>query len=711
MPISAVILTANRRPLLQQCLQALAAGTRRPDEVVVVNNHSTDDTAEYLATAKFPFPLVVVPGPEGSFTEARNLGVRSATGDIVAFLDDDCEADRRWLERMAAALDAEGWGAAGGAVLPAPDFDVPEWWTPELNWTIGCSGPHFFGRLAGRLEVPTTSNMVFRRAIADEFPFREIARPKGSLTWNYEFSREDAEFWRLLRRAGRPVGVVPRAIVWHHVPADRLNWERARERARQDGRGFWNREAIREEVRPAVRDVVYTIPGAIEETVRRGTPLRQSLAHRIVWASRQAAFLEYAIDDRDRGIAPTTRAADYLRESATVAAILPKLFLRHGAVLAQRAVRQRLRPTLPSASNPPRRMLVVLHPMLGDAVLALPMLRQLAGAMPQTKLTLLTGDFAAPLLRANVGQLYDVVEVARPGRGPRAAEKLHHQVRAIAPDAILMAYCHGLNPLPFFVDPRIPVVGWPEDNGLRERLWGDLLTVRVEKNFRKHESAALLDLLAPFGIRTQVQRPRVLHSDRAAAQVTRILAKSDVAAGEYALLQAEAPGRFKDWPLERVLALGQWLRGRGIPVFLVGSRGGRIALEHHRAAAAGLVSLQGRDDSDELAALLAGARLFVGPDSGPAHVAQGVGTPSVLLFGSLETHRWGPLPPLDGEKADGPSAMVLAAAPGDWLVEEIRGLPADQALRLLPLERVVTAVTRLLEGPASGNPGGGAETN
>ncbi|HND32173.1 MAG TPA: glycosyltransferase family 9 protein, partial [Myxococcota bacterium] len=55
----------------------------------------------------------------------------------------------------------------------------------------------------------------------------------------------------------------------------------------------------------------------------------------------------------------------------------------------------------------------------------------------------------------------------------------------------------------------------------------------------------------------------------------------------------------------------------------------------------GCFSLHNDLNSDELAAILGGAALFVGCDSGPAHVAQAVGTRTVLLFGGTEPHRWG----------------------------------------------------------------------
>jgi glycosyltransferase involved in cell wall biosynthesis len=119
--ISIVILTANRRPLLERVLVALAHGTLRPDEVVVVNNQSADDTVAFLARAEYPFTLRVIEGPGRSFADSRNAGVEATRGEWVVFLDDDCEADRYCLERLAGAMRL-GCDAAGGSAIPAEEL-------------------------------------------------------------------------------------------------------------------------------------------------------------------------------------------------------------------------------------------------------------------------------------------------------------------------------------------------------------------------------------------------------------------------------------------------------------------------------------------------------------------------------------------------------------------------------------------------------------
>lgn len=695
--VSVIILTANRRSLLERTLHALEAGKRTPEQVVVVNNQSTDDTADYLKSASFSFKLTAIDGPTGSFAECRNAGVEAAESDLIAFLDDDCEADRFWLARMVEAIEANQWAAAGGAVIPADALPSPEWYSPDLAWTIGCSTPAFFTPLAGRQELPTTSNLVYRRELAEEFPFRGLSESKGALAWNYEFSREDSQFWRELRRAGKPVGAVPDAIVWHHVPFDRLDKDRMRERARQDGRGFWRRERIREEVGPAVRDVVFTPIAALEDAATHSVPLGQAWEARRAWSRRQLAFLGYAIDDHNYGVSPQSRLASYLVESGRAAASIAKMASRHVAQSGYSAFR-RLDP-LPTIENPPKRLLVVLHDLLGDAVLSLPMLKQLETGFPEADIFVMTGPSAGPILRENAPEAFEIIELppeAR-GRGPSATFRLHEFLRQYLPDAVLLAYCHGLAPAPLFFLGEAPVVGWPEDNGLEQKTYAGLLAHPVNKAFHKPETVALLDLLAPFAIPTEVERPRLQPSEKARTKREAILKKADAKRGEYAFLHVDAPTRAKHWPVERFFEVADHLHQRGLAVFMEGSAAGRRATEAGRTERPWCHSLHGLLDTDELAAMIEGARVFAGCDSGPSHTAQAVATPGVFLFGASETKRWGPLPRLAGEKQL-PPWKILSAAPGDWLAEEARGLAFNHGLGLLSAKMVCKAVDEILEG-------------
>jgi glycosyltransferase involved in cell wall biosynthesis len=97
--ITAIVCAYNEARLLPACLHSLLAQTRPPDELIVVNNASTDDTR--AAAERVP-GVVVLDEPAKGLVVARETARRVARGDIVAYVDADCRAPIVWLERVAA---------------------------------------------------------------------------------------------------------------------------------------------------------------------------------------------------------------------------------------------------------------------------------------------------------------------------------------------------------------------------------------------------------------------------------------------------------------------------------------------------------------------------------------------------------------------------------------------------------------------------------
>lgn len=100
--IAVVIPTYNRAVALRRALESVVAQTRPPDEVIVVDDGSGDDTARMVATT---YPQVHLVRQENrGVSAARNAGIAKATGKWVALLDSDDEWRPRKLERQLAAL-------------------------------------------------------------------------------------------------------------------------------------------------------------------------------------------------------------------------------------------------------------------------------------------------------------------------------------------------------------------------------------------------------------------------------------------------------------------------------------------------------------------------------------------------------------------------------------------------------------------------------
>lgn len=183
--LSIIIPTCNRPRQLARCLESLGS---QPE--IIVTDDSCDDTTRQLIAEQFP-AVRWTPGPRRGPAANRNHGARQATGEWLAFVDDDCEPQPGWIGSLAAA---------------ASDSDVVE----------------------GRTLAPGASDS----------PFEEhIENPRGGLLWSCNlavrrdvFQRlhgfdedfaiaggEDMEFaWRV-QKAGLRVHFAPVALV-HHPP-------------------------------------------------------------------------------------------------------------------------------------------------------------------------------------------------------------------------------------------------------------------------------------------------------------------------------------------------------------------------------------------------------------------------------------------------------------------------------------------------------------
>jgi glycosyltransferase involved in cell wall biosynthesis len=118
--ISVVIPTYNRSKLLRKTVQSVLDQTYKDYEILVVNNSSTDDTKEMLESLKDPRIHILDIQNQGVIAKSRNLGMRSAQGEYIAFLDDDDLWLPEKLEKQTAYLEEH------------PEYDLV--YTPV--WTI-----------------------------------------------------------------------------------------------------------------------------------------------------------------------------------------------------------------------------------------------------------------------------------------------------------------------------------------------------------------------------------------------------------------------------------------------------------------------------------------------------------------------------------------------------------------------------------------------
>jgi glycosyltransferase involved in cell wall biosynthesis len=97
--ISVIVCAHNEARYLPACLHSLLAQSRRPDEILVINNASTDETS--AVAQQIPF-IHVVDEPRKGLVVAREAGRRHSSGDVLVYVDADCRAPLMWLSRIEA---------------------------------------------------------------------------------------------------------------------------------------------------------------------------------------------------------------------------------------------------------------------------------------------------------------------------------------------------------------------------------------------------------------------------------------------------------------------------------------------------------------------------------------------------------------------------------------------------------------------------------
>lgn len=209
----------QREGMLRACVDSLLAGTRVPDELFVVVDQNPG-LQERLAS--LPDAVQLMSTPRQGNSEGRNVGIRSATSDVVAFVDDDAAVEPAWLERMMDVFEADDeLVGAGGAVVPK-FLEGRRWLPDELLWVVGCT---YAGHRtdAGPIRNPIGCNMAYRR---------EALLQVGAFATEYGKQGDklvicdETELCLRLEGAfgeGR-ITFVPDARVLHNVPPTRITW-------------------------------------------------------------------------------------------------------------------------------------------------------------------------------------------------------------------------------------------------------------------------------------------------------------------------------------------------------------------------------------------------------------------------------------------------------------------------------------------------------
>ena len=201
-------------------------------EIIVVVDHNRP-LYERLKSA-LPDAMVVENREQQGLSGGKNTGIAMASGEVVAFLDDDAVADADWLKFMVGSYEEPGVVGVGGLTLPKWDTQRPAWFPEEFDWVVGCT---YVGMPDHRAPVRNVlgGNASFRREVFGPVGgFRSgIGRAQGKRP----LGCEETEFCiRLTQHMPSAVLLFDnRAKIWHRVAAERARFAYYRSRCYAEG--------------------------------------------------------------------------------------------------------------------------------------------------------------------------------------------------------------------------------------------------------------------------------------------------------------------------------------------------------------------------------------------------------------------------------------------------------------------------------------------
>lgn len=214
--IAAVIVAHNSADHLPTLIGALLEQLEPPDEIIVVDNVSTDGSAD-VARSVSDRVSVIEPGFNGGFAAGCHVGVERSTAPLLLFLNPDSIPRAGCIQRLrAAASEHPDWGAWQAAVMISEDLINSDGGIVHylgFGWAGHCGAPAAeLPRGPRDVTFPSGAGFVIRRAIWNEL---------GGLDASYFLYCEDLDLGLRLWSAGYRVGLVPEAQVLHQYEFDK----------------------------------------------------------------------------------------------------------------------------------------------------------------------------------------------------------------------------------------------------------------------------------------------------------------------------------------------------------------------------------------------------------------------------------------------------------------------------------------------------------
>ena len=225
--VSLVVCTRNRAHELADCLRALAALDYPALEIVIVDNAPSDDSTLrcFRETVGDDVRFRYVREPVPGLSRARNCGLSAATGEVVAYTDDDVRVDPDWIRALAAPFERPAVACVTGLVCTASlDTPVEHYFDAKVSWSANCEPAEYdLGSPVADPLYPYASGlfgtgaaMAFRTGVLRELGGFDEALGAGTRT----AGGEDLDIFVQVLLAGHTLVYAPSAVAWHRHRAD-----------------------------------------------------------------------------------------------------------------------------------------------------------------------------------------------------------------------------------------------------------------------------------------------------------------------------------------------------------------------------------------------------------------------------------------------------------------------------------------------------------
>lgn len=307
--VSVVIPAYNGAAFIREALESVLAQTRLPQEVVVVDDCSSDGTgaivAECARDAAVPIRWIPLKRNSGGPAEPLNVGIRAARGAFVALLEQDDRMPPLRLQRCLDAADTEeAWSLIIGRVAffgdPSPAWQDPRTQFEYLPSLQTCQGQvHRVSRMEGlrsllqRNFVVSNSNVFFRKELWQEIGGFE---PRYRVCADFAFN--------LRAVAAAPVLIVPDTLCEYRCRPDSL-YRSANHRAFLEARELRLRAAVRflPETTEDFWELYWTTRQlAVARAKRRDVRFAWSLGRLLVQSGALGAHLRFRLSRRFRAV-------------------------------------------------------------------------------------------------------------------------------------------------------------------------------------------------------------------------------------------------------------------------------------------------------------------------------------------------------------------------------------------------------------------------